>query len=58
MLGKRPTSKNNVVDCVRSILNNPEKYGKIRDIAKKYYPWSQICKRLSIRCEYLINKYY
>jgi glycosyltransferase involved in cell wall biosynthesis len=57
-LGKIPKNPADVANCISSILDNPTAYTNCREVAKKYYDWDVIVKRILTVYEQLELKYY
>jgi glycosyltransferase involved in cell wall biosynthesis len=58
LVGEIPKNEDDVPNCILKVLDNPDKYKRCREIAKKYYDSQKIIKNTIRVYDELFDKYY
>ena len=58
LVGEMPKNNSDIVNCIIKIFENPNKYERCRDIAKKCYDWGNIVRNTIEVYDELFDKYY
>ena len=57
-MGLIPKDKNDVVNCISQIFENPSAYANCREVARKYYDLAGIMNRTIMIYDNLFEQYY
>lgn len=57
-VGLIPKDKDDVVDCIRTILDNPQKFARCREISRKYFDINKTIDLILNKYKELFSKYY